>query len=65
MEFDDFQSRNPKPTLMATESDLEDAAASDGNLEDRREVEHGSHVQTTTARWLQAACSRSVDFLGR
>ena len=65
MAFDDFQRREPTPRLMATESDLENAAASDGNLGDRREFEHGAHVQTTTARWLQAACSRSVDFLGR
>jgi len=49
MEFNDFQRAEPTPRLMPTESDLENAAASDGNLGDRREVEHGAHVQTTTA----------------
>lgn len=64
MEFDDFQGPKPTTRLVGTESDLENAAASEGNLGDRREFEHGAHVQTTTARRLAAASSRSVDLLG-
>ena len=55
--------RLPADTF-ATESDLEDAATDEGNLGDRREFDHGSHVQAAASRRrLKAASSRSVDLL--
>jgi len=55
----------PRGETWAHSSDLENAAANDGNLRGQEGFEHGAHVQATAAWWNQATRHWRLGLVGR